>query len=228
MPAGSRTDRLRQRLSNGRSGRTIFLSHCLLNENVRYLGGATRPGAVDELVDAAQGAGVGICQMTCPEQLAWGGVLKRHLLIAHGSSSVVPAFVRRLVVPVFLAYTRWRCRRLARDVAARIADYQSSGYEVVGIVGVDGSPSCGVRRTLDIDRSVQALSTCDPAATDAAAFNDLVVLANLVPGEGMFIAALRHELQRRRLTVPLYAHDLVAELGGRRDVQPELHAALGG
>ena len=39
------------RLADERSGRVVFLSHCLLNQNTRYLGGAFRPGAVDEVVE---------------------------------------------------------------------------------------------------------------------------------------------------------------------------------
>lgn len=224
---GSSRDPLPRRLGDRRSGRVVFLSHCLLNENVRYLGGATRPGAVDEVVDATQSAGVGICQLACPEQRAWGGVLKRHLLLAYGSDATRWASALRLLTPVFLVYTRWRYRRLAGQIAAEIADYRRSGYKVVGIVGVDGSPSCGVRRTLDLAGSIRALAACNPVSTDAATFNDRVVLANLVPGEGLFSAALRRQLQRRRLNVPLYAHDLVAELDERRALPLGLQAALG-
>src|SRR5215207_7243130 len=69
---------LRRALSDARSGQVVFVSHCMLNQNVRYQGGATRPGAVDEVVARLQRAGVGIVQMPCPEQRAWGGVDKRY------------------------------------------------------------------------------------------------------------------------------------------------------
>ena len=72
-------------LRDERSGRVLFVSHCLLNENVRYPGGAFRPGLVAELVDEAERRGWGVYQMPCPEQRAWGGVLKRHMLRAYGS-----------------------------------------------------------------------------------------------------------------------------------------------
>jgi uncharacterized protein YbbK (DUF523 family) len=68
---------LLERLEDERSKRVIFVSHCLLNENTRYLGGAFRPGSVSELVDGWQREGMGVCQMHYPEQRAWGGVLKR-------------------------------------------------------------------------------------------------------------------------------------------------------
>jgi hypothetical protein len=134
--------------------------------------------------------------------------------------------INRLLTPLFLVYTRWRYGQLAHRVAAELADYRRSGYRVVGIVGVDGSPSCGVQRTLDIDRAVGALASCDPVSTDAAAFNERVVLGSLVRGQGLFIDALSHQLRRRRLPVPLFAHDLAGELGGQRDVDAELQRAL--
>ena len=61
------------KLADERSRRVVFLSHCLLNQNMRYLGGP-----------------------------------------------------------------------LAREVAGGIEDYARSGFEVVGVVGIAGSPSCGV------------------------------------------------------------------------------------
>jgi uncharacterized protein YbbK (DUF523 family) len=219
-------DGVSRKLTDRRSGRVILLSHCLLNQNVRYLGGATRPGSVDELVDAVQAAGVGICQLACPEQQVWGGVRKRRLLLAYGADRVGLAPLRRLLTPLALAYTRWRYQQLAGRVAAAVADYRRSGHEVVGLVGVDGSPSCGVQRTLDVSRALTALAGCDPSAVDATIFNDRVVLATVVAGEGLFVAALRRELRRRRLEVPLFAHDLVGELQGLRCVPAELRRGL--
>lgn len=78
-------DQLLAQLRDERSKRVIFVSHCILNENTRYLGGAFRPAGVDELVDAFQRQRLDICQMPCPEQRAWGGVLKRRLWPFYGS-----------------------------------------------------------------------------------------------------------------------------------------------
>ena len=69
----SRDRLLADRLRDERSRRVAFVSHCLLNENTRYLGGAFRAGAVAELIDELVEHGIGICQMPCPEQHAWGG-----------------------------------------------------------------------------------------------------------------------------------------------------------
>ncbi|HSL76370.1 MAG TPA: hypothetical protein VK867_05455 [Candidatus Limnocylindrales bacterium] len=227
---GSRVDRLaaaRHNLRDARGGRVILVAHCLLNENVRYLGGARRPGVVDEFVDAVQASGVGICQMACPEQRAWGGVLKRRMLLGFGADADRPFLLRTLVAWLFVAYTRWRYDRLAAHVVAEVADYRHAGFDVVGIVGVDGSPSCGVRLTLDLDRAIDALGRCDPTTTDATAFNERVVRANVIPGQGLFTAALRRRLRRRRLRVSWFSHDLVAELDGRSGLSGALRHALG-
>jgi predicted secreted protein len=211
---------------DARGRRVIFAAHCLLNENVRYPGGATRSGTVDEFVDAVQRSGVGIVQMVCPEQQAWGGVLKRRMLMCLGADRGPLRSIRKLVMPLFVAYTRWRYDRLASRVAAEVADYRRAGFDVVGIVGVDGSPSCGVRRTLDVARAADALARCDPTATDATAFNERVVRASIIPGYGLFTAALRRRLRRRRLGVAWFGHDLMAELDGRRRLPPDLDQAL--
>ena len=51
---------LQARLRDERGGRVAFVSHCLLNENTRYLGGAFRAGGVAELVGQLLEDGVGL------------------------------------------------------------------------------------------------------------------------------------------------------------------------
>jgi hypothetical protein len=67
--AESRCRLAAERLRDDRSRRVAFVSHCLLNENTRYLGGAFRPGAVAEFVAELVDHDIGICQMPCPELL---------------------------------------------------------------------------------------------------------------------------------------------------------------
>jgi predicted secreted protein len=215
-------------LADERSGEVAFVSHCLLNENTRYLGGAFRPGAVAELVDELVARGVGICQMPCPEQHAWGGVLKRRMLRAYGTRGTALYRVRVPLLRLFVLSTRITYRRLARDVAGQIADYERSGFTVIGIVGVGASPSCGVHTTLDLRRSFEAMARMPAASLDRRAVNREVVLASRRAGAGIFVAALERELRRRRLAVPLLEHDLVAEMRGeRQDVLAPLTSRTG-
>src|SRR5664279_3387185 len=73
---GSRASRLQASLRDERSGRVVFLSHCLLNENTRYLGGAFRAGAVHEVVDTFVQSGTGICQLLDQPQPPTQGTLE--------------------------------------------------------------------------------------------------------------------------------------------------------
>jgi uncharacterized protein YbbK (DUF523 family) len=203
-------------LHDERSRRVVLVSHCLLNENTRYAGGATRPGAVSEIVDELIAAGYGIHQLPCPERLAWGGVLKRHSLRLYHSKGGPLYVMRGVLLRAFVWWTKVIYRHLARQVARDVADYQRAGIEVAGIVGIGASPSCGVMTTLDLRASLEVVAACPRAALTRDVMNDRAVLACRRPGEGLFIRALDRELRRRRLTLPAFEHDLAAELRGTR------------
>ena len=191
----------------------MFLSHCLLDENVRYPGGAGRRGGVQELVDGYLEAGIAVHQMSCPEVLAWGGVRRGLFTPVLRAAGTRRALAVRPLLPIFRVYTRLRYRRLAARVARDIASYRKAGVDVLAIVGIDGSPSCGVTRTLDLDGAVTALARCPRAQLDRATFNRQVVAANVVPGHGWFIQELRRQLDHRRVDVAFDQHDLLTELG---------------
>ena len=215
----ARVRALAARLVDRRGKQVVFLAHCLLNENTRYLGGACRGGCVREIVDQCLAREIGIVQLPCPEQRAWGGVLKSRLLRLYGTQRTIAYRMRRRALPLMLAYTRYMYRRLARRIAADVADYQQAGYTVIGIVGVDGSPSCGVARTLDMQRALECLAGLDIDSATSEEVNR-IVRRSMTGGSGLFIQALRRELARRHIEVPFLAHDLFAELDGRvSDVQ---------
>lgn len=205
-----------QRLRDARGRRVVFLAHCMLNENTRYLGGACRAGCVKEVLAQCIELGLGVVQLPCPEERAWGGVLKRHLLRAYGAAVAHPRGWRlaRALWPVALAHTREVYRRLARRVGAQLADCVASGIAVVAVVGVDGSPSCGVDTTLDAAACLDELARV-PVASLTVERHNAIIRRAARPGQGLFVAALRRELARRRLEVPFVGHDLLAELDGR-------------
>lgn len=210
----TKLDTLRNALRDERSGRVVFVSHCLLNQNVRYLGGATRPGMTREVVARLLDARTGVVQLPCPEQCTWGGVCKRYTVPAYGAGRTPLRRLRRPFARLFLAYTRLAYRRLARRVAGQIADYVRSGYTVESVVGIGGSPSCGVRTTLDLPAVLDDIAGRDPARLDRGEFNRQVIAGHAVPGEGLFISALRRELRRRHIDVTFDEHDLIAEITG--------------
>ena len=218
-PEVARPVSIRSALADERSGRVVFVSHCLLNENTRYPGGACRPGAVTEVVEPFLRDGVGLCQMPCPEQIAWGGVGKRHLVRFWGRPRT--AGLARFGLPAFLGYTRWRYRLVARRVAGSIADYHANGMQVVGVVGVGASPSCGVATTVDVAAALDSVAGCPFAHLDRRIVNNAVAAATR-PGPGIFMQELGRALRRRALTVPLLEHDLRSEWPGSHQ-SPGVH-----
>lgn len=204
-----------ERLHDRRSRRVIFLAHCLLNENTRYLGGACQPAMVREAVGFCLQHDVAIVQLPCPEQCAWGGVLKRRLLRFYGVEGSWWSSVRRLLLLGMTLWTRRVYRFLARQTALQISDYVASKMTVVAVVGVDGSPSCGVSKRLDVRTAFESLGRLRPATTTSEDVNKIVRSAQ-ADGSGLYVEAIRAELDRRGVRVPFVAHDLMAEIDGRR------------
>ena len=108
----------------------VLLAHCILNPNAKIAGAAQTRGAIPGVLEGLLQDGVGIVQLPCPEQ-TFGGCRRWGMTR------------EQYDVPCY----RKHCRSLLEDVVEQMEDYLRNGYEVLGIVGVDGSPSCGVDRT---------------------------------------------------------------------------------
>jgi predicted secreted protein len=126
-------DRLRGRpnLHDGRSRKVVLVPHCVLNQNSRVAGAAERPAAVVELAMGLLDRDVGILQMPCPELCAFG--LDR-AQIQVGIEMRTPS-------------GRVLCRSLARDLVKQVRMYLECEIQVLGVLGKNGSPSCGVEET---------------------------------------------------------------------------------
>lgn len=211
-----KTGKIQKMLEDERSNRVIFLAHCILNENTRYFGGAFRRGAVEEVVTQLVEKGIGLIQMKCPEQIAWGGVHKEILWRVLGSKRRLLYKFRGLVVPLFIAYTRVTYRRLAREILHEIIQHQNAGSEVVGLIGVDGSPSCGVVKRLEMKCSAEILANMDEDSMGRSMFNTTLYSTCLVEGPGIFIEELNRLLRRRGIVVRFYSVDILSEMQGEQ------------
>ena len=110
-----------------RSRKVIFLAHCLLNQNSVVVGSAKRAGPVAEVLEGLIERGVGIVQLPCPEITHYG--LRRFWAVKEQYNN--PGF-------------RSHCKELATRIEQMISEYQRNGYAVVALVGIKGSPSCGI------------------------------------------------------------------------------------
>jgi len=114
---------------DNRSGRVVFLSNCILNQNARIVHEADFPAMFEPLLDYLKKEQVGLIQMPCPE-LYCLGLGRRAVRVGLES----PA-------------GRQRLERMIDDQVYTMREYLFQGFEIVGILGKQGSPACGVTRT---------------------------------------------------------------------------------
>lgn len=115
--------------SDARGGRIVFVAHCLLNQNAKVAGVAGYRGVVVPLVELLTRFGVGIVQLRCPEMDHLGP--HRPL----GTDTV-----DQYDTPSYRAL----CARIAARAAAEARSFETAGYQVRAVLGVEGSPSCSV------------------------------------------------------------------------------------
>ena len=207
---------LTEKLKDERNKKVIFVSHCILNENKRYLGGAFRKGSIDEIIDELQKQGIGIIQMKCPEQKAWGGVLKRKILFGYGIKNSIFNYFRKPYISFFIWNTKRIYRRMAEEVVSDIQNYLNSGFEVVGIIGVKGSPSCGISVALDINKSAEFVASIEIEEIERNSFNEYCFKNCLVAREGLFVKVLKEKLIEKQIDINFIEHDLFSEMKGEK------------
>jgi hypothetical protein len=201
--------------SDARQGRIVFVSQCILNQNLRFPGIALFPGACADVVDLFVKSGIGIEPIPCMERLGWGGVSRKGYfryqpLILRYAGTPYFRLVRPLV-RLWLYRYRLRCARHAKAVVRYIRDYVESGYTVIGIVAVNDSPTDGVTRTIDLVGAAERLAA---GGVDPGVMNDpnLKTMARIMPllctqGTGILTARFMRELKRKKTYVKIVGYD---------------------
>lgn len=208
--------RVMEKLKDERSKKVIFVAHCILNENTRWLGGAFRRGCIDEIVDQLQDRGIGIVQMKCPEQQAMGGVVKLSEWRMLGAKDSLPYKMKSVSLPMFMWNVKRKYRKIAKEVVRDVEDYREHGFDVAGIVGCAWSPTCGVNTTYDdMTGLINFLANTDIERLDRESFNKTLI-GFCKKGKGLFIKALEEELQKKNLTVKFFEQDCIAEMRGEK------------
>jgi hypothetical protein len=66
-----------------------------------------------------------------------------------------------LYINQFIAKTKRVYKVLAREVAQEIEDYKKSGVEILGVIAINGSPTCGNSVSMDLRKSADLLINID-------------------------------------------------------------------
>ncbi len=126
-----------------RSKRIVLVAHCVLNQNAKIDQCAHYPGAMKEVVEAIVTSGAGVVQMPCPELLCLG--LDRQ--VDPSATRTVESEDDRVALRMHEPDVRARCAGMARDLAAQVEEYRKHGFEIAGVIGINGSPTCGVENS---------------------------------------------------------------------------------
>ena len=165
-----------------REKKIVLVAHCILNVNAKVEGIAPSKAGVDELVIGLMRQGFGIIQLPCVEQdmcgiRRWGQVKEQ------------------LDHPNF----RERCYTLLQPIINQVEDFIQNGYSVCGVIGLDGSPSCGVELTCSGEWYGEI----------GEGFNVLEKANSLqmVPKSGVMMDVLKSMLKERNIEIPFLAVD---------------------
>ena len=166
-----------------RSRKIVVLCHCLLNSNVKVHPLATYPGALTQIWTRFASVGVGLFQLPCPETSFLG--LSRWGMTSEQYDC--PAFHRH-------------CRRILEPCMDQLVALYRDGCALEGLIGVDGSPSCGMFRTC-IGYSGGEISS---ESTDVSG---QVGMHSSVSARGIFMREVLAMLEEQNISIPLLAVD---------------------
>ncbi len=144
-----------------RSKKVMFLTHCILNQNAAAVGRAKQAGGFKDVLEVLSEAGIGIVQMGCPEMEFDGGLHRK----PRGKSSYDTKSYRAF------------CKKMAQQILQQIELYLSKNYKVMGILGVEFSPTCAVYQIEDGNRNV--------------------------PGKGILMEEIEEEMRKKRFQIPV-------------------------
>lgn len=175
----------------------LFVSHCILNTAAKVvLYNQAEIDAEEQLrrrfVGRALETGVQLIQLPCPEFTLYGPSRWGHTREQFDN-------------PFFRAH----CRRLLEPVVRQLQAYldprEGMYYRVLGVVGIEGSPSCGVSRTCS-----------GPWGGELSGRGDLFEAVGQVhstPGMGVLMEELSELLAQAGIDLPMVGLD-------SRDIQP--------
>lgn len=189
----------RSKFGDKRSGRIVFVCYCFLNQNAKFPGIVSKwPGAINEILQPIMDSGVGIEQLPCLERLGWGGV----------SRSYVNAWSGNIEEEWVQSYSRL-CKSEAEKSVNSIEEYIRSGYEVLGILARDGSPTCGFNKASKFpDYLTDRMKQFKGKKLDEINLEEYERAWQTTPsrpqaGSGVFIGHVAEEIRRRGLNIPI-------------------------
>ncbi|VBB07134.1 Hypothetical protein LUCI_2378 [Lucifera butyrica] len=133
---------------DGRSKKIVLVAHCVLNQNSKIDACAHYPGVILEATKALLDGEAGIIQLPCPELLCLG--LDREADIE--AIRTVESEDTRVANLMKNENVKCLCQSMVDNVVYQVEEYRKHGFQIIGLLGINGSPTCGVDTTWSDDR----------------------------------------------------------------------------
>lgn len=163
----------------------VFVSHCILNAASKVVMYEEEDMAAEEslrrrFLGQALEKGVQIVQLPCPEFTLYGANRWGHTYNQFDN-------------PFFIEH----CRKILKPVIAQLKEYiqNKNKFNILGIVGIDGSPSCGADYTCFGDWGGNLSGRND--------LEEKINSVTLEKGNGVFFGVLKEMLKKEGISVEI-------------------------
>lgn len=165
-----------------RSKKIAIISHCIINQNSVVKGEYKDINIFFPFIKKLFEENIGILQLPCPETECYG--LRRW---GHVKEQFDNCGYRKYVEKIINSFV---------DI---IKEYINNGYEIVGIYGIAGSPSCGVNLTCSANWEGEISLYKDK--------EDIVSRVKMINESGIFMEIFKSILDKNKINIPFYDID---------------------
>lgn len=165
-----------------RSKKIAIISHCIINQNSVVKGEYKDMNIFFPFIKKLFEENIGILQLPCPETECYG--LRRW---GHVKEQFYNCGYRKYVEKIVNSFV---------DI---IKEYINNGYEIVGIYGIAGSPSCGVNLTCSANWEGEISLYKDK--------EDIVSRIKMINESGIFMEIFKSVLDKNKINIPFYDVD---------------------
>lgn len=165
-----------------RSKKIAIISHCIINQNSVVKGEYKDINIFFPFIKKLFEENIGILQLPCPETECYG--LRRR---GHVKEQFDNCGYRKYLEKIINSFV---------DI---IKEYINNGYEIVGIYGIAGSPSCGVNLTCSANWEGEISLYKDK--------EDIVSRVKMINESGIFMEMFKSILDKNKINIPFYDVD---------------------
>lgn len=165
-----------------RSKKIAIISHCIINQNSVVKGEYKDINIFFPFIKKLFEENIGILQLPCPETEYYG--LRRW---GHVKEQFYNCGYKKYL------------EKIANSFVDIIKEYINNGYEIVGIYGIAGSPSCGVNLTCSANWEGEISLYKDK--------EDIVSRVKMINESGIFMEIFKSVLDKNKINIPFYDVD---------------------